>query len=126
MLVRKCILLMHDLNPNKICTSHFSKMNKNITSYHLIPWITNNATKNDIHYLKNNFEVAKLTHNQLFRIVIQRYINQRKFAFDTSDHDITSNNKHTNGNNNINNKMSGEIKLEEWKIVADTLPLPLL
>ena len=40
MLVRKCILLMRDLDPNRIAKSFWHKVTKHIKTDHMQPWIT--------------------------------------------------------------------------------------
>ena len=65
MLVRKCILLMRDLNPTQIAHSHWIKITKHIKTDNLNSWINPNSL--------TKVKSLGFGHSELYRLVCARY-----------------------------------------------------
>ena len=66
MLVRKCILLMRDLDPIHIAKSFWHKVTKHIKTDHLQPWIT-------IAKYSKKVEKSGFGNSELYRLVVARH-----------------------------------------------------
>ena len=66
MLIRKCIVLMRDLNPIRMATSHWKKVYNRVRSDDLMPWI-------EVKTYESKINLSGFGNSELYRLIVARY-----------------------------------------------------